>query len=204
MNCQSCLIDPQIRVVVDASIVINLNASGFAATVLRSLPSKLLVVNEVVSELEEGIKTGRKDLEALKSWAASGDIEIVSLGSVGLGHFESLVSGAAVETLDDGEAATIAYAVEVGAIPTIDERKANRICGNRFPQLTVACSLDIFGHKSVSGILGATQFSDALFNALKNGRMRVPPQHLEWVIEAIGKDRASTCHSLPREARKIK
>lgn len=40
-----------------------------------------------------------------------------------MGHFTNLVSSPAVETLDDGEAATIAYALDQSATALIDERK---------------------------------------------------------------------------------
>ena len=58
-------------------------------------------------------------------------------------HFEDLVIGQGAATLDDGEAATIAYGVEKGAITLIDERKATRICGERYPRLIVGNSLDL-------------------------------------------------------------
>lgn len=204
MKCQSCLSDPQIRVVADASITINLNATGVSREILQALPTRLLVVEEVVAELKEGEHTGRSDAAALSEWVKSGDIEIVSLGRGGLKHFESLVSGSAADTLDDGEAATIAYALEMNAIPVIDERKANRLCHARFSAFPIACSLDILGHSNVIAKLGHTRLAEAIFNALQNGRMRVPPQHLEWVVATIGEERAATCHSLPRQVRMTK
>jgi hypothetical protein len=32
--------------------------------------------------------------------------------------------------------------------------------------------------------------------------MRVPPQHIAWVVEQIGADRAEFCPSLPKAARR--
>ena len=115
--------------------------------------------------------------------------------------FENLIMGNASETLDDGEAATIAYAVEHGAIALLDERKANRICATRFPELGIGCTVDVLAHAAVMGALGGEQLGDAVFDALYHGRMRVLPHHTEWVIDTIGTDRAAQCTSLPLSLR---
>ena len=47
------------------------------------------------------------------------------------------------KTLDDGEAATLASALELGGTAVIDERKALRICSSRFAGLITASSLDL-------------------------------------------------------------
>ena len=57
------------------------------------------------------------------------------------------MGGHGIETLDDGEAATIALAIEINGMPLIDERKANNICKDNFPTLEIGCSVDIFAHK---------------------------------------------------------
>jgi predicted nucleic acid-binding protein len=59
------------------------------------------------------------------------------------------VVGPAQTTLDDGEAATIAHAVALNGVALIDERKANRICTERFPELRIASTVDILVHPSV-------------------------------------------------------
>ena len=79
----------------------------------------------------------------------AGRIDVVTLGDAGAAYFERLVVGRAEETLDDGEAATIAWAAEHRAIAVIDERKANRICAARFPQLRVASTVDVFAQEKV-------------------------------------------------------
>jgi hypothetical protein len=76
-------------------------------------------------------------------------------------------SGEAYATLDDSEAATIAYGVEKGAITLIDERKATRLCGERYPRLTVGTSLDLLGHGALLAELGDNGTADAVFNALR-------------------------------------
>jgi predicted nucleic acid-binding protein len=113
-------------------------------------------------------------------------------------HFEALVVGAAADTLDDGEAATIAYALEIGATPIIDERKAHRICNERFPSFALASTVDLLAHASIEAELGREALTDAVLQALLNARMRVLPHRIKWVVDLIGHSRACECPSLPR------
>ena len=105
-------------------------------------------------------------------------------------------------TLDDGEAATIAYAVGRGAIAVIDERKATRIGAELFPALRIACTVDMLAHPQVQDDLGKEMLADAVFRALRDGRMRVFPHHIEWVVGLIGPEKVAACRSLPGSARK--
>ena len=129
---------------------------------------------------------------------------MVSLGEIGLRHFEGLTIGPANETLDDGEAATLAYALETGAVPVIDEKKATRICAARFANIAPASSVDILAHIDVQKALGQDALATAAFTALQEARMRVLDHHFEWVVSLIGQDRASQCASLPRKIRKLR
>ena len=203
MERQSCLNDLTVPVVADTSVVINLNATEYSEVILDALSNRFLIVSEVRLELEEDRQTGRNDSAALAALVASGRAEIVRLGDGGIQHFSDLVSGPAVQTLDDGEAATIAYALEMehSMIPLIDERKANRICVERFAELVTGSSVDLLAQGDVQAALGRDRLADAVFNALYYGRMRVLPHHLQWVVSLIGQERAAQCPSLPRSVR---
>lgn len=155
----------------------------------------------VVEELENGRAKGRDDAERFTALVAKKLIDVVALGTDGLLHFEGLVIGAASETLDDGEAATIAFAAEASAVAIIDERKALRLCATRFPTLRLGSTVDVLAHPAVLGALGATALADAIFNALSGARMRVLPHHINNVVAMIGRDRAATCVSLPGKVR---
>lgn len=125
------------------------------------------------------------------------------LGDTGWKHFETLVVGHSWETLDDGEAATIAYAAERGAVAIIDERKGTRICATRFPDLGVVTTVDVLLHPEVRRKLGDTVFSDAVFAALRDAKMAVFPHHLDEVIRVIGQERVVHCPSLPKTVRLV-
>ncbi len=200
---QSCLRDRTVPVIADTSVVINLNATQCAETILAALPNPFLVVPEVALELESGLQTGRNDAVALDGWHASRRVRIMPLGDTGTRHFSSLVSGPAAQTLDDGEAATIALALETEplAIPLMDERKANRICAHRFADLVTGSTVDLLAQDDVQTALGRDRLANSVFNALHFGRMQVLPHHLDWVVGLIGLDRASQCESMPRSVR---
>jgi predicted nucleic acid-binding protein len=199
----SCLIDPRAPIVVDASTVINLNATGFAADILRAIPNPVIITDVVQDELREDTRSGRHDGDMVAALISAGLVSVAKLDDLKESHFEELVIGRGDKTLDDGEAATIAFGLERGAVVIVDERKATRLCGERFPELVVGSSLDILAHDAVSAALGNKVLSDAVFNALHSARMRVPPSALAWVIELVGQERASLCESLPRSARTL-
>ena len=188
-------------VATDTSAVINLNATGYAAAIIRALPARIVVVDAVCGELEDGRGRGRQDADRMHALIAEGLVEIVQLGAAGQAYFEELVIGPAYTTLDDGEAATIAYALEHGLLVLLDESKATRICAEQYPQLSVGCTVDLLAHPALRTALGMEALARAVFNALYLGRMRVFPHHIDWIIQLIGPEQAARCHSLPRSMR---
>lgn len=159
------------------------------------------MVSEVVRELEAKPQGGRAEAATCGELFDSGRIEVVQLGDDGMGYFAELVSGSTAESLDDGEAATIAYALESGATAIIDERKATRICAERYVALRTACTLDVLMQRDVQRALGPAALAEAVFNALYYGRMRVPAHYMDVCINIIGPDRAAQCNSLPATIR---
>jgi predicted nucleic acid-binding protein len=201
MESPTCLTDATAPLVADASIVINLNATGSAEPILTALPNRVLVVDAVRGELEDGGERGRRNAETLDALIAAGRIELVTLDETAEARFEGLVIGPAVDTLDDGEAVTIAYAVGRGAIAILDERKGMRICAERSPGLALGCTGDLLAHPDVLAALGKDALAGAVFNALYEGHMRVFPRHLDWVLDLIGPERAARCPSLHASVR---
>lgn len=201
MGPRPSLVDPAALVVADSSTVINLNATGCAEAILRALPNHVVVVDVVPRELEPGRRQGRQDTDLLNWLVAGGLVAIVNLEDASARYFESLVVGSAATTLDDGEAATIAYAAVHGGIAIIDEKKANRICRERFPALRVGSTVDIFAQAEVVRALGREKLAQALVNALRLARMRVLPHYVEWVVSLIGPKQAAICRSSPRLVR---
>lgn len=187
--------------VADASVVINLNATGCASKIIQAQPHPLVVTDNAVVELMRGTRNGHRDGDMLQSLIGAGTVQRVQLGEDGNGIYAELVEGSALHTLDDGEAATIGYAHEIGGVAMIDEKKARTICEARFSGLTVLSTVDLLAHRLVADALGEQGQADAIINALRDARMRVPPHQIEMVVGLIGKEAAAGCHSLPRAVR---
>ena len=202
MGLPNCSFNPTAPLILDASVAINLNATGIATQILDAIPNAVVIVDVVARELEAGRAKGRTDADLVASLVESGRAQLVSLSAKCEGNFLALVSGSGASTLDDGEAATISWAVAHGGIPMIDEKKGLAICQDRFPSLQVGTTTDLFAQESVLAVLGPSGLSDAIYNALTIARMRVQDRHIPWVIEMIGASRAANCHSLPLSARR--
>jgi predicted nucleic acid-binding protein len=201
MSSSSFLTDPQASLIADASVVINLNATARAVDIIKAVPNPFLVTENALAELQAGSQRGHQDYEKLLELIEAGLVRRASLGHSGISVYESLIDGSTVQTLDDGEAATIAHAREVSGIALIDERKARTLCASSFPGLLIACTVEFLMHDAITAAIGAQGQADALANALNGARMRVPPEYLEKLRTMIGSERAALCHSLPKMAR---
>jgi predicted nucleic acid-binding protein len=196
--------DPRVTLIGDASVLINLIATGRASEILGALPNPFAVTDNACTEIEDGTRKGHDDHEQLVRLIAAGLAKRVTLGASALMVYESLIDGSAARTLDDGEAATIAYAYETSSVALIDERKARSLCAASFHRLIVISTAELLMHSAVSASLGRQGQADAIFNALMIGRMRVPVEHILQLTRIIGDERAAQCSSLPKAWRKPK
>ncbi|PCI11646.1 hypothetical protein COB72_00410 [bacterium] len=201
MLAQSFLDDPDKMIVVDTSVVINLCSTGVARQIISSIPCRFVLVQEVMNELKFGPMKEQRGSKIYTELVTPDQMKIATLSEAGMEQFMDLVAGHTSDSLDDGEAATIAHALECNATAIIDERKANRICAERFSSLQTACTLDLLSHQSVHDTLGPSGIADATYHALLHGRMRVPKHFLDWVLTLIGPERAAQCTSLPKSVR---
>lgn len=190
--------DPSAVLIVDASVVIGLNASGQARRLIELIQRRVIVSDNAYNELAIGARFGHDDGARLDELIAAGLVERSALEGTAVVIYESLVDGRFGETLDDGEAATLAIAVQRGAIAVLDERKARRMCRTYFPEVLQGCTAEwLLG---ASGMSRAAQ-AKAMLNALRKARMRVPPEFIDPVVALIGSEAAATCSSLPRIVR---
>jgi predicted nucleic acid-binding protein len=198
MNSSSFLLSPGVALVADASVIININGTGHAADIIKAMPHPFTVTENACVELEVGSTRGHHDYARLLELIDAGVVRRVSLGAAGMKVYESLIDGSTLRTLDDGEAATIAYAHEVSGIALIDERKARSLCADSFPNLDIVPTVELLMHDVVAAALGVERQADAVANALMKARMQVPREHAERVRALIGPERAAQCSSLPK------
>ncbi len=192
---------PEPPLVADSSVWINLVAGGRAIDVLRALSSPTIIPSIALGELERGRDKGRTAYARITPLIAAGYVSVIDLPVAAEDIYLSLVAGRASHTLDDGEAATLALALHLGATALIDERKAIGIAAARFPELTVATTTDLLLSVHVRSVLDADTLAAALFASLTQARMRVPEHLLDEVCDCLGPDRVRLCLSLPARVR---
>lgn len=197
-----CLSEGAALTVLDASVAINLIATRCCADIIRAFDGQFGITEEVVAEIERGRSRGGAECETLDQLLTSGLVQRLPMNEACYEQYERLVSGNAAQTLDDGESSTIAYAANLGGIAAIDERKAIRICSERYPALRMVSTVGLLSHPSVIDRLGRERLVGAVDNALSLARMRVLESGIGWVIDLIGQDRAALYPSLPRSARR--
>lgn len=202
MTFLSSLTEQNSTLVLDASVVINLLATGHSSAIIQALNAPLIVPDNVVREIERGAAAGRSDFDLLNRTLSEQILRTEKLDGEILKNFFDLVSGSTSDTLGDGEAATLALAHGCQFIAVIDEKKATRIAAERFGRLKVVTTVDVLAHESVRSSLGAEPLAEATFNALRRARMQVRDYQFEWVAHTIGAARVEVCPSLRKLARR--
>jgi len=188
--------------VADASVWINLAATGCADRILGLYGATLEITQTALSELERGRLKGRQAADEVAALLHLGLMQVVDLDPRDEDLFLSLVAGAASQTLDDGEAATLVHAHRVRTTAFIDERKATSLAAVRFPGLVVASTVDLLFAPAVRSGLGEVGLGDALYGALVEAKMRVAAHHAPEVVACVGLERAEGCTSLPANVRR--
>lgn len=194
MTYSSILSDNTAALALDTSVLINLHACRRGVEILAAIPNRIFVTHIVAQELNH--ETSRRNGEEafVQALAAAGNISLVDLSDEEFETFFELISAAS--SLDDGEAATIAISSKRGFTPVIDERRGRRRA-REIIGIDPAWSLDLLSHPNTAASLGADFSVDALFLALRDGRMRIPPESASKVVGVLGDDRARQCTCLP-------
>lgn len=182
----------------DASVAINLLGTGAGAAILEATPAPALMEEHAFREIRRHPIPSRDHTEDLGAWQDSGLLTVASVFGEGKHIFEGPPGNGLVTQLDDGEAATIAYAVSEGknTVPVIDERKATRLFKERWPDLQVIDTVTLVRSLVEIKTLSEDLARGAIHSALLHARMRVAPEMRAWVIGLIGPDLAAKCPSL--------
>lgn len=192
------------RQIADASVWINLAATGRLAEVLGALSAPIAIAEVALRELERGRTNGHDAYGQIAPLVRSGRIQALPISLAEEDLYLGLVAGGTAETLDDGEAATLVLAAGLSAVAVIDERKATTLGKRRFPLLEIRSTTDLlFDTLPYEG--GNTgPLAEALFAALQGARMRVPHHLQSRVIDVLGPERTCLCRSLPAHLRTAK
>lgn len=201
MTFSSCLTDQDNTLVLDASVIINLLATGHARAILRAVPAAIVVTDNVVREIGQGAINGRAEPKQLLELIQDQILKSEELSGVALQHFFDLVSGNTATSLGDGESATLALAHSADFTAAIDEKKATQISSQRFETLRLITTVDILAYEPVRISIGDKALAVATLQALKHARMQVRDRQFDWIEKVIGRENVGLCPSLRRLAK---
>jgi predicted nucleic acid-binding protein len=195
MTCSSFLADTAETIILDTSVIINLHACGLGERILATVPNPVVLPQAVIGELERESKRSDAELAFAKGLVDRQIAELAWLDEHSFGIFERLISGS--PSLGDGEAATIALASSKNAVPVIDERKGRNRAAALLSMSALPWSLDLLIHPALQAVFTEAERIEMLYDALRNGRMRIDDGRCDAVASFIGIQRALQCSSLP-------
>lgn len=195
MTFSSSLADGAAPLILDTSVLINLHACQQGTRILDTLPNPILVPRPVVDELEHQTSKANGEAHFVSTLISEGKATSAELSESEYELFEHIVAGNL--TLGDGEAATVAMAAHRNSIAVIDDRKGRDHARTVSADIRLGWSIDMFLHPVVISGLGEQGAADAIFLALRDGRMRIHESYCDHVVSVIGADRALDCPSLP-------
>jgi predicted nucleic acid-binding protein len=195
MSCSSSLIDIADPLILDTSVLINLHACKYGERILASIPNDVVVSEIVVGELEHETSRQNGEHRFLHDLVTGGIVTLATMTDAEYEIFHELASTS--PSLDDGEAATIAIAAARHFLPVIDERRGRSRATALMNARTPGWSLDLFRHPTAIAVLGDQPALEALYLALRDGRMRIPAESADNVIALIGMERSRDCTCLP-------
>jgi predicted nucleic acid-binding protein len=195
MSCSSSLIDFADPLILDTSVLINLHACKYGERILASIPNDVVVSEIVAGELEHETSRQNGEHRFLHDLVTGGIVTLATMTDAEYDIFQELASTS--PSLDDGEAATIAIAAARHFLPVIDDRKGRSRATALMKARIPAWSLDLFRHPTAIAVLGDQLALEALYLALRDGRMRIPAESGDDVIALIGVERSRDCSCLP-------
>lgn len=195
MSCSSSPIDIADPLILDTSVLINLHACKYGERILASIPNDVVVSAIVAGELEHETSRQNGEHRFLHDLVTGGTVTLATMTDAEYEIFHELASTS--PSLDDGEAATIAIAAARRFLPLIDERRGRSRATALMNAQTPGWSLDLFRHPAAIAVLGDQVALEALYLALRDGRMRIPAERGDDVIALIGMERSRDCSCLP-------
>lgn len=195
MTFSSSLADDRRPLVLDTSVLINLHACTYGERVLTAITNDIVIPDVVAGELDHETSRKNGDQSFLHDLITRGKVTVIGMTDAEYELFTTLSGGS--PSLDDGEAATIAIAARRSFRAVVDERKGRVRAAELMDGEEPGWSIDLLRHPSVMRSLGARLAADVVYLALRHGRMRIPAECGDEVVDLIGRERALECSCLP-------
>ena len=196
MTFSSRLTDNFSTLVIDASVIINLGASGYGIEILQTIDNHFVTSEEVVGEIKENSKNKYpKTISFLNRIIDSECLRVISLTLDEKRNCREIMNKK--NQLHEGEVASFVLAKNRGFTAIIDETTGRKVANYELSGKVVGTTMDLLCHPSVLELLGRRTLSAAVYNALRDGGMQTNLQDRGYIVELIGKERAKKCTSLP-------
>ena len=196
MTFSSSLLDDSTTLVIDTSVIINLQASKIGEEILRVIDNPFVATMEVADEIKKNSKNlYQETVTFLDSIIGSKLLRIITLTLSEKDIFREVMN--TNKQLDDGEAATITLAKNRDFTPIIDEKVGRYVALKELPKQTVGASLDLLFHSKVQSHFDKKTLKLAVHKALRDARMQIGRDQRDFVVKLIGKRRAKQCRCLP-------
>lgn len=160
--------------VLDASVLFNLLGTGRPEEILQAIGVTCWVEQRTAAEVRRtpGQRTEGAPLQPLFD---NGCLKLCRMSDHAYETYISLVSGLSTDTLDDGESAAIAIAVDGFGSVVLDDKKARRILSARFEQVTAGSSLSLLLAAATRANWTLAELRAAVSAARTVSRMAVVP-----------------------------
>ncbi len=159
---------PEVAAIIDACSLINFYASAFFESILRDLLFQFYIVEQVKNESLYIRKPDDSDRgfdyepTMLDRYLNSDLLKVVKLET----DDEKVLFLNLADQLDDGEAATLAIAINRNMTVITDDKKAIRILRRDFPTIDYSTTLDIVKEWSERILIGNIDLKKVLNNIL--------------------------------------
>jgi predicted nucleic acid-binding protein len=158
--------------VLDASVLFNLLGTGMPKELLQALGVVCWVEERTAAEVRR-MPRQRTESAPLQPLLDDGSLKVCRMSERAYETYLSLLSGPSTDTLDDGESAAIAIAVEGLGSVVLDDKKARRILAARFPRVASGTSLSLIIEAARRAAWSEEKLRDAVTVARDVSRMAV-------------------------------
>ena len=188
------------RLVLDASVVINLLGTGAMMNVVVALARELHIERRAYDEIKFDPSTRRNADLTLAPLKEHRHLLVSDLSAELIPDFVQLATAGVSNGLDPGEAASIVLAHQVTATVVLDEERAQCAARRHFPTVNILTSLDLLAAPELFSAIGQQGVSDLIYASCMHARMNVASEHAPWVVRTIG-TRAQHCLSIKKRFR---
>jgi predicted nucleic acid-binding protein len=160
----------------DTSVLINLVVADCIEEMPTALNCPLLISEHVLKEFTHDPRDNSDGRPIVENLIKTGIVKIASFSPIQNDLFFDFVGALPPDGLGDGEAGTLACAIDSG-FAAIDEKKARKIATRDFPALKLCFTLDLLCAPRSYKFWGEAVVNNFVRLAKIKGRMRVPN---EW------------------------